>query len=75
MRALALLLCLSLCGCPAALAAAKGGCAVVNVAEQACMLLTFVGSDGKPHTVTCSPEELTAYGKVVEARHSAQPPQ
>jgi hypothetical protein len=41
------------------------------VVNDACMVLTSLGDDGKVHTVRCTREELTAWGKAVEARHAA----
>jgi hypothetical protein len=58
-------------GCAAVAVAAPVACHVVSVLNDACMVLTFVGADGKPHTVTCTREELTAWGARVEAEHAA----
>lgn len=57
-------------GCAQLAVVAPVACKVVNVLNDACMLLTFTAADGTPHTVSCSKEELTAWGKDVEARHA-----
>jgi hypothetical protein len=67
------LLGLLLAGCPAAIAGATTACKVVSVIDQACMVLTFIGSDGKPHTVTFSQRELNEWGSYVEAKHATDP--
>jgi hypothetical protein len=65
------LLPLGLAGCAAFAAVEPVACQVVSVVNDACMVLTFLGDDGKVHTVRCTREELTAWGKAVEARHAA----
>jgi hypothetical protein len=60
-----------LSGCAEVAAAKPVACAVVSALESACTLVTFIGDDGKPHTVTCTPDEVAAWGKDVEARHLA----
>ena len=57
-------------GCLAMAAAAPVACKIVNVAEGACMLLTFTGADGKAHTVSCTAKDLTEWGVEVERRHA-----
>jgi hypothetical protein len=56
--------------CAALQAATPVACAIVSTLNSACMLLTFTGADGKPHTVSCTRTELDAWGQVVEARHA-----
>jgi hypothetical protein len=56
-------------GCPQAAAVAVATCKVVDVLHDGCMLLTFVGADGAPHTISCEPGELNAWGRLVEERH------
>jgi hypothetical protein len=56
-------------GGPQALVVATATCKVVDVLHDGCMLLTFVGADGAPHTISCEPEELNAWGRLVAERH------
>lgn len=69
-----LLLALSLTGCAAFATAAPVACKVVSALNSACVLLTFVGTDGKPHTVKCSPAEVAEWGRDIEERHASQAP-
>lgn len=69
MRTLVLCLVLGCNSCAALTAAAPVACKVINLANDACMLLTFTGADGTPHTVSCSKEELQAWGVKVESAH------
>jgi hypothetical protein len=62
-------LCVTQTGCPQAVVAVTATCKVVDVLHDGCMLLTFIGDDEAPHNVTCSPDELNAWGKEVEKRH------
>jgi hypothetical protein len=65
---------LALPGCAAALPAAQAGCKAVSAVNDACMLLTFLGSDGRVHTVECSKQELNAWGAAVERKHTLGDP-
>lgn len=67
----AVLLSALLSSCAALTAAKPAACAVVSALDSACTLVTFLGDDGKIHTVPCTAAEVTAWGKDVEARHLA----
>ena len=55
-------------GCAAFVAAKPVACGVISTLHSACILLTFVGSDGKPHTVACSQDDMNKYGAMLEER-------
>ncbi len=57
-------------GCAQLAVVAPVACKIVSVLDDACMTLTFIAGDGTPHTVSCSKEELSAWGRDVEARHA-----
>ena len=57
-------------GCAQLAVVAPIACKIVSVLDDACMTLTFIAGDGTPHTVSCSKEELSAWGRDVEARHA-----
>jgi hypothetical protein len=65
------LLVMGLTSCATVAAVAPAVCKVVNVLNDACMVLTFTAADGTPHTVTCSAKELNDWGANVEAKHHA----
>ena len=62
-----LLLALNLCGC----GYGKTACSIIDTAHDACVVLRYLGPDGKPRDVRVPRAELEAYARMTAAKQAA----